>query len=382
LVRPFIWQDRVPSQRLVLQVNGIECGAVNVARDPALLDCDLPWSVLTASPEVELAWFFPDAVRPSEVKGVEDHRLLAFRFERIELRPIVEPDAHPAQAVPPVDEPDPASAASQLARFSETTGSPQAVPAEPERELADTGPLHLPLGQPAPAMPGSDKASELPDRELMLRFESIGENCEFGLVQRRCGAEPLGLFRFASAPLPKLKAGLEACFEGLSDPDNLDVQLSSNGREYMVYDRKFQLLYHAWVLAEEMTAEAVRQREVRRLPLLIRKLVEDLNQAEKIFIFHGMEPLTDEEARDLLARLRSYGPNTLLWIEPANADHPAGSVEWIGQGLLKGHIDRFAPGDDAHDLSLDCWIAICRNAHGMWQAGAEARGSSARAAAQ
>src|ERR1041384_3955367 len=79
-----------------------------------------------------------------------------------------------------------------------------------------------------------------PLRELMLRFESIGENCEFGLVQRRCGAEPLGLFRFASAPLPKLLAGLGARFEGLSHPDNLDVQLSQNGREYLVTDRKFQ----------------------------------------------------------------------------------------------------------------------------------------------
>ena len=212
-------------------------------------------------------------------------------------------------------------------------------------------------GAAAPELP------ELSDRELMLRFESIGENCEFGLVQRRCGAEPLGLFRFASAPLPKLMAGLEQGFEGLSDPENLHVQLSANGREYMVFDRKYQLLYHAWVLAEEMSAEAVRQREARRLPLLIRKLMEDLKQAEKIFIFHGMEPLSDIEARALLARLRGFGPNTLLWLELADATHPAGTVEWLGEGLLKGYMDRFAPGEDAHDLSLDCWVAVCREAY-------------------
>src|SRR5207237_2882630 len=119
------------------------------------------------------------------------------------------------------------------------------------------------------------------------RFESLGENCEFGLVQRRCGAEPLGLFRFASAPLPKLLAALEARFEGLSNPENLEVQLSSNGREYLVTDKKFQLLYHAWVQADEMTAEEVHRREVRRLPLLVRKLAEELGRAEKIFVFHG-----------------------------------------------------------------------------------------------
>src|SRR5256714_3683234 len=125
----------------------------------------------------------------------------------------------------------------------------------------------------AAGLPASE--TELPLRELMLRFESIGENCEFGLVQRRCGCEPLGLFRFASAPLPKLLAGLDARFEGLSHPDNLDVQLSPNGREYLVTDKRFQLLYHAWVLADEMTAQEVHQREVRRLPLLIRKFLED-----------------------------------------------------------------------------------------------------------
>jgi Sulfotransferase family len=251
-----------------------------------------------------------------------------------------------ASASPNLD-PLPPVAAAPSAALLEPVG--QAVAVESEPSLAEA---ELPLG------------------ELMMRFESLGENCEFGLVQRRCGAEPLGLFRFASAPLPKLLAGLEAGFEGLSDADNLDVQLSSNGREYMVYDKRFQLLYHAWVSAAEMSASEVHQRETRRLPLLIRKLIEDLREAEKIFIFHGMEPLGEEEARRLLALLRGYGPNTLLWIEVADAEHPPGTVAWIGEGLLKAYIDRFAPGENAHDLSLDCWIAICREAYRLWRIGA------------
>jgi Sulfotransferase family len=238
---------------------------------------------------------------------------------------------------------------------------------ETESGGAYAAPVLLRSVEPAPAGVPSGEPPDLSDRELVLRFESIGENCEFGLVQRRCGAEPLGLFRFASAPLPKLMAGLEQGFEGLSDPDNLEVQLSSNGREYMVYDRKYQLLYHAWVLAEEASAEAVHQREIRRLPLLIRKLIEDLKLAEKIFIFHGMEPLSQEDAQGLLARLRNFGPNTLLWLELADAAQRPGTVEWAGEGLLKGYMDRFAPGDDAHDLSLDCWVAVCREAYRLWR---------------
>ena len=39
----------------------------------------------------------------------------------------------------------------------------------------------------------------LDDRDLVLQFESIGDNCELGLVQRRAGSEPLGLLRFAGS---------------------------------------------------------------------------------------------------------------------------------------------------------------------------------------
>jgi hypothetical protein len=31
-------------------------------------------------------------------------------------------------------------------------------------------------------------------------------------------------------------------------------------------------------------------------------------------------------------------------------------------GLLKGYIDRFAPDDNAHDLSFDGWLRVCANA--------------------
>jgi hypothetical protein len=324
----------------------------------------------------------PDAAKPADVTGADDHRTLGFAVERIELfhreRPSVEPADRGAETM--TAEPGgsasseaakekPEGLAAQHAQAESRTATP---PAEAAAELVE-------------AAASSAPEPELPPRELMLRFESIGENCEFGLVQRRCGAEPLGLFRFASAPLPKLLAGLAARFEGLGDPDNLEVELSPNGREYLVTDKKFQLLYHAWVLADEMTAQEVHRREVRRLPLLIRKFLEDLSEAKKIFVYHGMEPLSDDDANRLLADLRRYGRNTLLWVEAADGEHPPGSVMWRGEGLLKAHIDRFAPGEDAHDLSLDCWIEICREAYRLYRidAGASRRGAvPASAAAQ
>jgi hypothetical protein len=64
----------------------------------------------------------------------------------------------------------------------------------------------------------------LSDRELVIQFESLGDNCELGLVQRMAGAEPLGLLRFAGVPLRHLIRAMEARFEGMADTANIRVE--------------------------------------------------------------------------------------------------------------------------------------------------------------
>jgi hypothetical protein len=221
-----------------------------------------------------------------------------------------------------------------------------------------------------PPEPASAESApgEISPEELMLQFESIGENCEFGLVQRRCGADPLGLFRFSSTPLPLLLKALKNGFEGMGEPGSIEAQVSSGGTEYMVLDKRFGFLYHAWVLVGEGTAEEVEARELRRLPLLIRKFTDEVMLGEKIFVYHGMDPLHLDQARELSTALRQYGPTTLLWVELADEGHAPGMVEFLETGLLKGYMDRFAPGENAHDLSLDCWVTLCRNAYRLWHA--------------
>lgn len=245
-------------------------------------------------------------------------------------------------------------------------------PSDRETDAEDTSASEV------PASAAADTGFDPPLDELIARFESLGENCEFGLVQRRCGAEPLGLFRFASAPLPRLIAALDARFDGFGARDNIAVEVSATGREYMIDDRRFGLLYHAWVLLGEMTPEAIHAREVRRLPLLVRKLIEDLTSGDKIFVCHGMDAGLDQAVvRQLLASMRRYGPGTLLWVERADEEHPPGTVELTEPGLLKAYIDRFAPGEDAHNLSFSCWIAICREAYRLWQEGRSSRPEAA-----
>ena len=202
------------------------------------------------------------------------------------------------------------------------------------------------------------------DQALMQQFESLGDNCEFGLVQRKCGAEPLGLLRFA-ATLPKpLIAALRGRFEGMGE--HLVVRTAPHGREYMVEDQRFGISYHAWVSVGSMGPEEVLRREVRRVPFLVRKLIDDLTLGHKLFVYHrpGLEK---QAAEEIAAAIRDCGPGTLFWVTLADADHAPGTVERIGDNLLRGHIDRFAPGHNAYDFSFDCWMTLCRRAHELWR---------------
>lgn len=198
---------------------------------------------------------------------------------------------------------------------------------------------------------------------LALQFESVGENCEFGLVQRRCDSEPLGLLRFSSTFLRPLIRGLDDGFEGLGEPDDVDPRLEGDvPREYMIHEKKYGLVYHSFVYEGQRSVWLMREQETARLKFLRRKFKEELELAEKIFVYKRNAPVPEEEVLPLFLALRRRGNNTLLWVVPAERDRPPGTVEVMMPGLLKGYIDRFAPDDNAHDFSFGGWMKVCANA--------------------
>ena len=302
---PFVVPGRLPRQRVGVRING-QAAAVAAVSDRFLIDVALPWAVLEPHATTTLELILPDAARPVDYTLVDDDRRLGLYVRSVAL----------------------------LHETVRETTSPSA-PA---------------VIRPEPSLP-----------ELALAFESLGENCELGLVQRQWGAEPLGLLRFASSPLDKLLPALRNRFREMGDAGMLEVELGS-GDEYMVLDRKYGFLYHAWAKVGELTPEQILTREYRRVPFLIRKLSEDLQAGEKMFVYHGITPLIPQQVRAMSSALRLYGPGRLLWLELADEAHPPGSVEWAGPNVIKGHIDRFAPGENAHDFSLSGWEEVCRAA--------------------
>ncbi len=318
-MRPMVAGAAVPAQRLQVRVNDVTLADFHIDRRTTRA-CRIPVPLLRPGAELRIAFATPDAARPADHGQGDDDRVLGINLASLHLYPDIHENACD-DALLDRDEPVAVDAAAVM----------------------------------------SVEQMNLPD--LMLTFESLGQNCEFGLVQRKCGAEPLGLLRFSSTPLMPLLEALDARFAGMGAPESISVDLSPNGREYMVTDRRFGFTYHAWVNAGEMHPEDIMRREARRVPFLVRKLIEDLESGQKTFVFKGMGPITEEEAFPLAMAIRRYGPNRLLLVNPAEAGQRVGAVAARAPGFMVGYVDRFAPGDNAHDLSLGSWVKVCREAH-------------------
>ena len=209
---------------------------------------------------------------------------------------------------------------------------------------------------------GPPARAETPDpREVMLQFENLGDNCEFGLVQRHFGADPVGLLRFAGLRDPRrLIRFLDDDFGRYGEPGSLAANLV--GGEYWIFDHVYGIASHTFRYQHEAGAdEVVRENEAKAV-YLKRKFREDLEDGEKIFVYKRV--VTQDPAEMLALHLslnRSGTVNKLLWVTEADGSHAPGDVEWVGDRLLKGYVGAISL-TNAHQFDPETWLLLCRNA--------------------
>ena len=213
-----------------------------------------------------------------------------------------------------------------------------------------------------------------PTRELVCAFESLGGTllgCEFGLFQRACGAEPLGLLRWTDMELEALIAALEAEFAGVGLPDNTELLTPADeSGEYATRDRRYGMRMHTFVSKREVQPEKMFAQVCRRLQFLREKLLEDLRSGEKIFVYKiTARNLAQDELHRLLGAVRSYAENTLFYVRYSDAEHPPGMVEMTKPGLLIGYIEHFAMSPSEENLGAQtvAWTELCQRAYRLWR---------------
>ncbi len=211
-----------------------------------------------------------------------------------------------------------------------------------------------------PASPPASPPQEASD--LIQGFEGLGDNCEFGLVQRYCGAEPLGLFRFSSVRIDALIHALDTDFSEYGGPDDLEVLVAPTGRLFG-HSRRYGFPYNTSDFVEQTAPESIHRRELGKVAYLKRRLLEDLAEGEKIFVRKGGAEDSPEAVAALARAIRRHGPGRLLHVR-ADATG-AGTVSRRDETLMIGHVRRFAPYVTAYDIDLASWLDLCRRARAL-----------------
>jgi tetratricopeptide (TPR) repeat protein len=228
-----------------------------------------------------------------------------------------------------------------------------------------------PLGEAIPppvAVSSTADGAEM--RDLLLNFESMGVNCEFGMVQRRCGAEPLGLLRWVWLQTDALTKALRQRFDGVGDADKVRLAIDETTREFYIHEEASGTVMHTFKMEAEIGAEVekFRLQMAKRLQYLRRKFIDDLGAADKIFVYKSYVDVSFEDILQLRDALNEYGPNTLFFLKVADAGNPAGSVQWAAPNLITGYMDRFiTPGGHWDELSLPMWLTVVKKAYALWR---------------
>jgi hypothetical protein len=330
LAAPFLAGGSLPSQRLAMTIDGTRLGEHCLYR-PSQLAFHVPPRQPNADAML-VRLEHPDAARPTEFGLSGDSRKLGLAVQAVRFLTL--------------DQPMPNTNMRRSAAW------PGIVDAANKKA----------------AIAAAETAVNMPIAAMLEHFTSVGDHCEFGILQRQCGAEPLGLMRFSGPRLLDVIRGVDAGFEGLGEPGDLTPKITKGARpEWMIAEKRYNLLCHTGIPEAAATAEQVLADETIRLPFLRRLFMEDLADGRKIYVCRRIDPpLTRDEVMPLFLALNRHAPNRLLWVVLADDAHPVGTVVEELPGLMRGHIDRFAPPGDVTALSVSGWLAVCVSA---WRLG-------------
>ena len=208
----------------------------------------------------------------------------------------------------------------------------------------------------------SRRTEALSTKSLMMCFESLGDNCEFGLVQRHFGAEPIGLYRWAGVSTQSLIDAIHARFEGMGEPENTELQ-GRIGEEYVVRDRRNWLISHTFVPYDEARYPKILERQTAVLRFLSDRLLQDLTESWKVFVFKPRDGvMRDEEMFALKAAMQAVGDSALLCVRVLGEASETGSVQRLARGLYRGDISKVSVTARAAEIDYNGWLDLCSKA--------------------
>jgi hypothetical protein len=343
------------SQRITLLLNGAVIGQFRTGTD-TILSVPLPEELFEVGGKLRFSFVVPDGFAVRDVDPRLDHQFLSFILDSIAIEPI--PPRHAALARLRDDDVIPLTPTAVSERFLDESIDelPRAVKAELGVEVS----------------------------EILRIFESLGDNCAFGLAQQKAGGEVLGMLRFANSPLKPLMGAFEDEFRSVGDKTKIELRWLPSGRGEFVLASEYGLRWHTNVFDPSADRPTLFAQQAMRLSYLRRKFYEGLKAGRKIYTISRAEPRkqripmppADEpefweekpeplrlaELLPLFLLLNGYGNNTLLYLVPCERGRRSGTVELIAPGIMRGYVENFVIVPDPEKKDHAAWLRVAVNA--------------------
>lgn len=192
--------------------------------------------------------------------------------------------------------------------------------------------------------------------EFLLNFESLGDNCEFGVVQRIAGVEPIGLLRWGGISIASLTKMLNNRLEQVGDPDFVHLRLNDRGK-YSLRDPRYFAM-HTFIDEGHMPEPALRDLLIRRVVFLRNKLISDLTDGEKIFVYKSRKPQTLKEVIALHDAARIYGRIRLLYVQKEIMPELNADIVKVRGGLVCASLPKIVTSPHGARNYFPDWVKI------------------------
>lgn len=153
--------------------------------------------------------------------------------------------------------------------------------------------------------------------EIAASCESIGRNCEFGLVQREFGLEPIHLLRWAGSQMPGLVAAFENGFEGLADEMTGTREETPEGHphsRWMLTCQRYGIAFHVEAPREANHGAEAGEASAKRLRWMADRLLQGVADNERVLIYSSRHVTSAADCAALVAAIRRHGEAPVLLV--------------------------------------------------------------------
>jgi hypothetical protein len=210
--------------------------------------------------------------------------------------------------------------------------------------------------------------------ELFEPFESLGNNCEFGMVQRFSGFDPPGLFRNVGYMTPQIIVdAINTGFADMFDEGRYEFTQPFMWPDWRLGCQVHGFGFHTGIPASlELNSDAWRRKtseSIRMFRFLKAKLLEELREGEKIFVFRFDHDVGMELVERLHAAIRAHGPGWLLYVKQ-DPSQPFGWTQLHAERLIVAAIGKLM-NELPQVIDMEAWRAIAQTSRAIVAASRE-----------